>query len=193
MAELPVFSELEWDSHISHWSILEQSEGMLKLEKGAVIDSLMRNHGEKSVADFAWEVGEGSPKTLWEYARVYRRLVSMGDSARADLVDSVENGTLLYTHVREASARIKNDDELLRILEKTQDNDWRIRRMMEEIAIKRLKVAQEDREYKNAPVDTSWEENQPERKPRPITAVSDDDPYAGALQISGTKTSYKSF
>lgn len=150
MAELPVFTERDWESHVSQWSQLEQREGMLKLEKGAVIHNLTKVHGEASIEDFAWAVGEPRPSTMYEYKRVYERLLKLGDYARAELLDALQEGTLVYSHIREASRRVKDDLEMMSVLRKSQDNDWRVRRLMEELAIRTM-VRQENGSFTNAP------------------------------------------
>lgn len=135
MAELPLFNQPDWDDIVVHYGTLQQREGMLLLEKGAVVDALIRHHGDEHMTldRFAYEVGVGSVATLHEYARVYRRLVALGDSERQELVQSIDEGTLLYTHVRDASKAMKTDDELVGILREAQDENWRIRRLREEM------------------------------------------------------------
>ncbi len=57
MADLPVFNEHEWESHVSKWAELQQREGMLWLEKGAVAHNLEKRYGEQSMSRFAYDVG----------------------------------------------------------------------------------------------------------------------------------------
>ncbi len=138
MADLPVFTEHEWESHVSRWAELQQEEGMLWLEKGAVANNLQKRYGEQSMEKFAYDVGEGSAKTIYNYSEVYGRLVKLGEYAQAEIVDSIGEGTLLYTHLRDAHYRIKNDDDLMDILKEAQDEGWRIRRFREELAMRHM-------------------------------------------------------
>ncbi len=138
MVELPVFTERDWESHIGRWSELEQREALIKLEKGAVLHSLRQSFGSEAVAKFAWEVGEGSVSNLNEYARVYRRLAGLDEEEREWVLDALSNGTLMYGHLREVHRRTKGDDKrLLSWLTRALDEDWRIRRLMEEMHLER--------------------------------------------------------
>lgn len=130
------FDQKEWEAHVSRWTELEQRAGLDRIEKGAIIDSIERNYGENSVEKFAWDAGETSVRSLYEYAQLTRRIRDLENCARAQILDSIGNGMLKYSHVREASRKIVSDNDLMSILAEAQDEDWRVKRLQEEVALR---------------------------------------------------------
>lgn len=176
MAELPVFDGRTYEEHVSRWTELEQKEGMLKIEKGSVVYSLNRKYGNHGVERFAWEMGD-NPKTLWHHMAVYKRLHDMEDSPRREILDCIENGTLKYTHVKEAHYRYERDDLMIDLLRDAQDGNWTTRRLLEQIATRNNVVA-----FTGAPGRN--EHHEPHgitgfERPDTDIQYGDDDPFAG--------------
>jgi len=70
-SELPAFAGRTWESHVLAWCEVSAEIEERQWKLGAIVDSVARNYGERSIPKFASEVG-CSQSTVWQYAQVYR-------------------------------------------------------------------------------------------------------------------------